>query len=819
MWWTLVSIAAVSVRAQQAAPSITLSTVIASPSAPLSQPLPSQVPLPPKQAWCPSEIFCAGPLLQTVNVANIYVDPKTFVDKPTNASAQSVLAAFNALGVVNGTNTTVTEGQIVDFVDTQFQGEGLELEGLPLDSFNPSPAFIENVTDPLVKAFTQTVHGFWPQLIRGTNRSTLCDGSSCESSLIPLNHTFVVPGGRFREQYYWDSFWIVEGLLESELYSVVNDTLQNFMDELERFGFIPNGGRIYYLNRSQPPLFIQMLYRYVTVSGDTTILERALPLAEKELTWWQTNRSVNVTLTSNFSSSSNTTSLNASTTHHLYHYSVNNSAPRPESYLTDYHTANPPVLLPNGSAATDGSVQVILDEEGRSALYAELASGAETGWDYTARWVKGLSDRVVEVGVSSNASSTPILGNTSISSNTTTTTTTVEQVAGVQVSYGPQNANWTLRDLAIRDTIPVDLNSILYKNHVLLAELYNISFVNCSSPSPEKGAAVAKAAARHLKAADALKEGILSVFWNPQKLAFYDFSLSSGEQHTVFSVAAFYPYWAGIYPAELFTARGGEDVSGGDDAEGVDQDRAFGAFASVNLVLRRYNGTFPSTFVSVPSVSNSNTTTDREATGLQWDAPNTWPPHQYIVLQALRGLRSLLPDANVSVSSSIPNATDSFSLVPPGQLGLAEAELTPQPISATANATSDINVLNGTVSNGGNSSTQGWVETLERELANRYVASVLCSWHATGGSIEGILPKLSDQELNVTNSVGNTGNMFEKFSYLDIDVAGQGGEYTVQAGFGWTNGVLLWVAARYGDVLVAPTCPDLLNEAAATGSG
>ena len=59
---------------------------------------------------------------------------------------------------------------------------------------------------------------------------------------------------------YWDSFFIVEGLIKSELFSVVNSTLQNFMDEIERFGFIPNGGRIYYLNRSQPPLFIHVSF-------------------------------------------------------------------------------------------------------------------------------------------------------------------------------------------------------------------------------------------------------------------------------------------------------------------------------------------------------------------------------------------------------------------------------------------------------------------------------------------------------------------------------------------------------------------------------
>ena len=44
---------------------------------------------------------------------------------------------------------------------------------------------------------------------------------------------------------YWDSYWIIKGLIVSQLYDVVNGTLQNFMDEIEKYGFIPNGGRIY----------------------------------------------------------------------------------------------------------------------------------------------------------------------------------------------------------------------------------------------------------------------------------------------------------------------------------------------------------------------------------------------------------------------------------------------------------------------------------------------------------------------------------------------------------------------------------------------
>ena len=59
--------------------------------------------------------------------------------------------------------------------------------------------------------------------------------------------------------------------------------------------------------------------------------------------------------------------------------------------------------------------------------------------------------------------------------------------------------------------------------------------------------------------------------------------------------------------------------------------------------------------------------------------------------------------------------------------------------------------------------------------------------------------------------------MFEKFSNLDIDSAGSGGEYTVQAGFGWTNGVTLWIADVYGSVLDAPACPNITADAVPGG--
>jgi alpha,alpha-trehalase len=118
------------------------------------------------------------------------------------------------------------------------------------------------------------------------------------------------------------------------------------------------------------------------------------------------------------------------------------------------------------------------------------------------------------------------------------------------------------------------------------------------------------------------------------------------------------------------------------------------------------------------------------------DAPNSWPPHQYIILQALRALPANV--SGVSLSSLTRNRS-TFDIIPAGQLGILETDLPGQPIrfSGTRNATTsgieaDINGLNGTVSNGGSSMEgEGWAQTLQREVANRFIATAFCSWCVT----------------------------------------------------------------------------------------
>ena len=164
--------------------------------------------------------------------------------------------------------------------------------------------------------------------------------------------------------------------------------------------------------------------------------------------------------------------------------------------------------------------------------------------------------------------------------------------------------------------------------------------------------------------------------------------------------------------------------------------------------MSRYNGTYPTTFIN---------------TGLQWDAPNAWPPHVYIAMQALRAL----PENVTNSVLPTPQANQStYALIPEGQLGLEENALPGQPLYKGVNASStgaeaDVNVRDGTVVNGGNATEgEGWGKVLQREMANRYISAALCSWyvhirdlwlgltvsrHATGGSLDGLLPRLSDE--------------------------------------------------------------------------
>jgi alpha,alpha-trehalase len=210
--------------------------------------------------------------------------------RPAIRSLSEIQKAFDELDKPLRNNSA-----LADFLSENFANAGNELEEVPEDELKTDPKFLDNINDTVIREFTEKVIDIWPDLTRRYDQDSK-NCSDCPNSFIPVNRSFVVAGGRFREPYYWDSYWIIEGLLRTggSFVDIAKNTIENFLDFIEEYGFVPNGARIYYLNRSQPPLLSQMVKIYIDHTNDTDILERALPLLVKEHEFFMENRSVPV---------------------------------------------------------------------------------------------------------------------------------------------------------------------------------------------------------------------------------------------------------------------------------------------------------------------------------------------------------------------------------------------------------------------------------------------------------------------------------------------------------------------------------------------
>lgn len=111
-------------------------------------------------------------------------------------------------------------------------------------------------------------------------------GQLREHGLLYLPHDYVVPGGRFNEQYGWDSFWIVLGLLRDGELELAQHMVDNFLYEIAHYGTILNANRTYYLSRSHPPFLTAMLLAVYRRTGDLEWLRAAFPAVEAHYQSW-----------------------------------------------------------------------------------------------------------------------------------------------------------------------------------------------------------------------------------------------------------------------------------------------------------------------------------------------------------------------------------------------------------------------------------------------------------------------------------------------------------------------------------------------------
>ena len=75
-------------------------------------------------------------------------------------------------------------------------------------------------------------------------------------------------GGFFTEMYYWDSYWIIQGLLLCDMHHTARGIMENFFHLIHTLGYVPNGNRKYYIGRSQPPLLTRMVDYYLSKTND-----------------------------------------------------------------------------------------------------------------------------------------------------------------------------------------------------------------------------------------------------------------------------------------------------------------------------------------------------------------------------------------------------------------------------------------------------------------------------------------------------------------------------------------------------------------------
>lgn len=269
-------------------------------------------------------------LFVDVQMSNLFPDSKTFVDCTAKKSAEDINNAY-------ASEKSKSDFDLTSFVNTYFDVPALVSSDFKSD---------------LSRTAEEHVEALWPVLKRES------DKSNTGSTLIALPHPYIVPGGRFREVYYWDSYFTMLGLVESGEYELIENMLDNFAHLIKTVGHIPNGNRVYYKTRSQPPFFAQMVKLYAEEKGNQ-VYSRYADALQGEYDFWMDGADQ---------------VSKGEAIKHVVHtdYGMLNryfdlgTTPRQESYSEDYDLVN--------------------QANGGDKMYRDLRSGAESGWDYSSRW-------------------------------------------------------------------------------------------------------------------------------------------------------------------------------------------------------------------------------------------------------------------------------------------------------------------------------------------------------------------------------------------------------------------------------------------------
>jgi alpha,alpha-trehalase len=276
----------------------------------------------------PDELY--GDLFKDVQLKKIFPDNKTFVDCTPKRKPADIVKDYFSIR-----NNNLSNARIKKFVEENF--------------IIPPPATSGYYTDKKDNVI-EHIEELWNVLQRQADKPA--EGSS----LIALPHPYIVPGGRFEEIYYWDSYFTMLGLAKSDKWNVIENMIENFAYLINTFGHIPNGNRTYFLSRSQPPYFSCMIELLASHKG-TNVYSKYIKELQKEYDFWMDRTSA----TKHVIKMPDGSLLNR--------YYDQLDTPRPEAYRHEFETA----------AAYDGDDNL---------LFKNLRAACESGWDFSGRWFK-----------------------------------------------------------------------------------------------------------------------------------------------------------------------------------------------------------------------------------------------------------------------------------------------------------------------------------------------------------------------------------------------------------------------------------------------
>lgn len=234
----------------------------------------------------------ASPLIEEARILRLYEDFKPLSDLHRRDLDDDAVAhwhtQFGALATIAAERRRDARGELLKrYLAAAYETED-RFDGIDSDLVHPR--WTLEHPDARVRAAFDHVETHWHKLVKTS-------AGARGSSLLRTPYPFLIPAGRFRESYYWDTAFGIDGLIATGRLELARMQADNFLELIRRFGFVPNGNRDYYLSRSQPPLSSHLVRAVVEASdaelrasGDAQraamlrdwVRERAMPLLASE---------------------------------------------------------------------------------------------------------------------------------------------------------------------------------------------------------------------------------------------------------------------------------------------------------------------------------------------------------------------------------------------------------------------------------------------------------------------------------------------------------------------------------------------------------